>query len=243
MPYANVNDTRLYYKETGTGEPLVFVHGGWSDHSVWGQVVPTLSGSHRVIAYDRRSHGRSERVRGVLPRRRHEDDLAGLLEALELAPAHVVGTSYGASTALGLAARRPELFRSVVAHEPPLLEIVGDDPVARAALAQTETSLRTVIERVEAGDLAGGAEQFVEEVALGPGMWAQLPEQMRAMMVHNAPAIVDEQRDPDWAGVDAARLAQTGVPVLLTQGDQSPAWFAQIVARLGDTVAESRVTT
>jgi pimeloyl-ACP methyl ester carboxylesterase len=243
MPYVDVEGTALYYEESGEGEPVVFVHGNWSDHSTWGLTVPELPASLRAIAYDRRGSGRSQRSREALTRRRHEDDLAAVIEALAPAPAHVVANSYGASTALGLAARRPELFRSLVAHEPPLLSIVGDDPVAGAAIAETQASLRAVTERVEACDAAGGAKQFVEEVALGPGGWATLPEFIRAIMVANAATVAEEMRDPALAHVDLEALAEVDVPILLTKGDESLAWFYGIVDRLDETIGRGRVAT
>jgi pimeloyl-ACP methyl ester carboxylesterase len=243
MPYVEIDGTGLYYEEAGAGEPVVFVHGNWSDHSTWGLTVPELPEWLRAIVYDRRGSGRSQRTRERLTRRLHEDDLAAVIEALGPGPAHVVGNSYGASTALGLAARRPELFRSLVVHEPALPAIVGDDPAARAAIAQTQASLGAVMERVEACDLAGGAEQFVDEVALGPGGWATLPEPMREIMITNASAVAEEMRDPALAGVDLEALAEIDVPILLTQGDQSPAWFHGIVDRLAETIGRARVVT
>jgi pimeloyl-ACP methyl ester carboxylesterase len=243
MPYLNVEGAALYYEEMGAGDPVVFVHGGWSNASTWGLTLPELPASLHAIAYDRRGYSRSTRSTGVMPRQWHEDDLAEVIERLELGPAHVVGNSYGASTALGLAARRPELFRSVVAHEPPLMSVVSGDPSASAAMAEADAGVEAVLRRVEAGDPAGAAEQFVEEVALGPGMWSMLPEQLRAIMIANAQAVVHDVRHPGWADIDLERLAELDVPVLLTQGDRSPSWFLAIVARLHETIPSSRVTT
>jgi pimeloyl-ACP methyl ester carboxylesterase len=243
MPYVEIDGTSLYYEEAGAGEPVVFVHGNWSDHSTWGLTVPELPESLRAIVYDRRASGRSQRTRERLTRRLHEDDLATVIEALGPGPAHVVGNSYGASTALGLAARRPELFRSLVAHEPPLLAVVGDDPAARAAVAQTQASLGAVVARVEACDLAGGAQQYVEEVALGPGGWATLREPVREVMITNASAVAEEMRDPALAGVDLEALAEIDVPILLTKGDQSPAWLYGIVDCLEETIGRARAAT
>jgi pimeloyl-ACP methyl ester carboxylesterase len=106
----------------------MLVHGSWDDHSTWQGVVPTLAGSFRVVTYDRGGHSPSARPSGQGSRREDEDDLAALLGALGCAPAHVAGSSFGASIALGLAARRPELARSAIPHEPPLMAILADDP-------------------------------------------------------------------------------------------------------------------
>src|SRR3712207_4797535 len=102
MPRRRIDGAELHHQLTGRGDPLVLVHGAWTDHTSWQFVVPALSRSHRVLVYDRRGHSRSERPPGEAPRSRHEDDLAGLLEALDLAPAVLVGNSFGGSIALGL---------------------------------------------------------------------------------------------------------------------------------------------
>jgi pimeloyl-ACP methyl ester carboxylesterase len=239
MPYVDIDGTGLYYEETGAGEPVVFVHGNWTDHAVWGGTVSELPPGLRAVVYDRRGSGRSQRSRERLSRRLHEDDLAAVIEGLGPAPAHVVAGSYGASTALGLAARRPELFRSLVAHEPPLLAIVADD----TAVADIEATLKAVMERAEACDLAGAAELFTEEVSLGPGWWARLPESIRATMIANAPIVAEETRDPGLGDVGLEALAEVDVPIVLTTGDRSPAWFDGIVGRLEQAIPRARVVT
>jgi pimeloyl-ACP methyl ester carboxylesterase len=243
MPHVTVGGAGLYYEESGTGEPVVFVHGNWTEHSTWRLTTPELAPGMRTIAYDRRGSGRSQRTRDRLTRRMHEDDLASVIEALGAAPAHVVGNSYGASVALGLAARRPELFRSLTAHEPPLVAIAGEDPAARAELEQTRASFAAVVEQVEACDVAGAAQRFVEEVALGPGGWATLPEPIQEIMISNATVTAEEMRDPALGSVDLDALARIDVPILITKGDRSPAWFHGIVDRLGDALADARLVT
>ena len=103
----SVNVSRLFYELSGSGDPLVLVHGSWVDHKDWQLVVPSLTKSFRVLTYDRRGHSLSERLLGPGSRREDEEDLAALIEALDLAPARVAAHSFGASIALGLAARRP----------------------------------------------------------------------------------------------------------------------------------------
>src|SRR5688500_11675054 len=77
----------------GEGEPLVLVHGSWTDHTAFDAVTEPLARSFELIRYDRRGHSRSQYA-GPAPRRRDEDDLAELIAALGLGPAHLVGTSY-----------------------------------------------------------------------------------------------------------------------------------------------------
>ena len=64
MPTAHVNGVDLFHAVSGSGEPLVLVHGSWIDHHSWDAVVPALSESFRVVAYDRRGDSASERPAG-----------------------------------------------------------------------------------------------------------------------------------------------------------------------------------
>jgi pimeloyl-ACP methyl ester carboxylesterase len=241
MAHMSANNVELHYEVTGQGDPLVLVHGGWSDLHNWQPVAPGLAQSFQVVAVDRRGHGQSPRHQGT--KRDQEDDLAGLIEGLGRGPAHVAGTSFGGSIAIGLAARRPELVRSVIAHEPPLVSLVAGDPDLQPLMEQVQGSVQSVLTRLARGDVEGGARQFVEEVALGPGAWEQLPEPLRETMIDSAPAFVAEQQDPNWASLDLAELARVDLPVLLTQGDQSPPWFPGIVAKLAELVDGATVWT
>jgi pimeloyl-ACP methyl ester carboxylesterase len=223
VPRRGINGCELYYELVGEGEPIVLVHGNWVDHSSWMLATAELSADHRVLTYDRRGHSRSERLAGPAPRRVDEDDLATLIELLGLAPAHLVANSYGASISLGLAARRPELVASVVAHEPPLVAI--DEPIMNPVWS----SLERVFADLRAGRLEDGAARFVEELVLGPGAWMMLPEQTQRVMVANAPMFLAMADDPCWAAVPPP---SPSVPVLLTDGDASPAWLPAVTRAL-----------
>jgi pimeloyl-ACP methyl ester carboxylesterase len=61
MSAARVNGVELYYGLSGSGEPLVLVHGSWGDHHNWDPVTAALAESFRVFAYDRRGDSASER--------------------------------------------------------------------------------------------------------------------------------------------------------------------------------------
>jgi pimeloyl-ACP methyl ester carboxylesterase len=242
VAHIHINDVDLYYEEHGTGDSLVMVHGSWVDHHSFDPVVPGLAESFRVVTYDLRGHSRSEHRTGPLPRRRHEDDLAELIVALEAGPATVAANSYGASIALGLATRRPELVAGIVGHEPPLVAAAMDHPGAAPALAETEATVRLVLDQIDAGDAEEASRRFVEQLALGPGAWNLLPEEMRRIMVSNAPSFAAEQRDPAGSEADLSALLPE-VPVLLTQGDQSPGWFSAIVAAVARSVEHAEVHT
>jgi pimeloyl-ACP methyl ester carboxylesterase len=102
-------------------------------------------------------------------------------------------------------------------------------------LDEVSGRLRAVIERIEAGDHAGAAEQFVDEVALGPGNWQQLPPEIRQIMVGNAPTFLDESKDPQQFAFDPAWIAEFSRPILLTTGDRSPPFYMPMIKRLAET--------
>jgi pimeloyl-ACP methyl ester carboxylesterase len=232
MPTTQVNGTKIYWEINGDdGDPIVLVHGSWGDHHNWATVVPTLSRSFRVLTYDRRGHSRSERPSGQGSVREDVADLAALLEHLQHSPSHIIGNSFGASIVLRLAAERPDLFRSMIVHEPPLFGLLADEPDAKPALRSVQERISAVVRLLTAGDLAGGARQFAETIAFGPGAWQELPEEVRNTFVFNAPTWLDEVRDPEVMEIDILRLRGFSAPTLLTIGEQSPPFFAQVVGR------------
>jgi pimeloyl-ACP methyl ester carboxylesterase len=229
MPDTEANGVRLYYEIHGDGEPLVLVHGSWGDATRWGCVVPGLAESFRVLVYDRRGHSRSERSDAPGSVDEDGDDLAALLEALDLAPAHVVTSSFGGNIALRLATRRPEVFRSLSCHEPPLWSLLMGDPETQEMLQRLDAIGR----RIGDGDHEGAARQFVEEVAFGPGAWDnELPPETRAIFVQNAATFLDELQDPETLQIDEDALSRLELPVRLTQGSESRAAFPAVIDRL-----------
>jgi pimeloyl-ACP methyl ester carboxylesterase len=244
MATATVNGIRIFYEIGGNGDaPLVLVHGSWGSHHGWDLVVPELSRTLRVVAYDRRGHSQSERPGAPGSVREDVADLAALIEHLGLAPAWVAGNSFGASIALRLAGERPELLRGVIGHEPPLLALLAGDPTAAPMLDEVARRVGAVVDRIASGDHAGAAEQFVETVALGPGAWAQLSPDLQQTFITNAPTFLDEARDPEQLTFELAWIRTFPRPSLLTKGAHSPPPFAPVVARIAGVLPDASVVT
>jgi pimeloyl-ACP methyl ester carboxylesterase len=237
MPQTTVNGIALYYELEGSGDPLALVHGSWGDATNWRFVVPGLAENFRVLVYDRRGHSRSERPDTPGSVDEDGDDLAALLEALDLAPAHVVTSSWGGNIALRLATRRPDVFRSLSCHEPPLWGLLEDDAESQEMLQGDARSDEEVGRRIAAGDHEGAARLFVEEVAFGAGAWEhELPAETRAVFVQNASTYLDELQDPESAHVDRDALARLEIAVRLTEGSESPPLFPRVIDRLATLI-------
>jgi pimeloyl-ACP methyl ester carboxylesterase len=231
MAIESINGVNIFIEESGSGEPLVLVHGSWVDHKEWPFIVPGLSQRFRVVVYDRRGHGQSERPPGQGSLREDAADLAAIIERAG-APAHVVGSSMGASISLRLAAERPELFRTLSGHEPPLLDLLRDDPATRPIAENLTTAFLSVADLVAAGHLEQGAQQFTGMV-LGPGAWdTELTDDDRRTLIHNAPTFLDETRDPEVLSIDIESLSRFRGPVLLSDGSESPPFFKMVVDKI-----------
>ena len=160
MSVTQVNGVGLWSETQGTsGPPVVMVHGSWGDHHNWDLVAPRLAETHVVLTYDRRGHSQSERPtsQGSV----HEDvaDLAGLIEQRDFGPAIVIGNSFGAIISLRLAAQRPELIRSLVVHEPPLVGLIAQDPTMEPIVQAVAARLGGVVELLNKGDMPGAAAE------------------------------------------------------------------------------------
>lgn len=235
MSVVEANGTRLIYHEAGQGEAVLFVHGSLDDLRSWRFQMAPFAARYRAIAYSRRYHypnpwtgDGSDYSAGL-----HAADLAALITALDLAPAHLVTSSYGGNIALHLTAQRPALVRSLVLCEPPLLpwlaQIEGGPGLREAFIEGTWLPARRAF---EAGDLEAGARAFLDGV-MGRPTFEHLPPAARAMIMDNAPEMRAETLAnnyfPPFTCADAAAIQQ---PVLLLKSELGPRVFHLIVDEL-----------
>lgn len=133
MPKTRVDDIELYYEIHGRGEPLVLIAGLGVGSWVWFKQVPTLAEKFQTIVFDNRGAGRSDKPAGPYTIARMADDVAGLLRALGVERAHVLGASMGGFIAQELALSHPRMTRRLILactsfggrhHVPPSQEVL-----------------------------------------------------------------------------------------------------------------------
>jgi 3-oxoadipate enol-lactonase len=107
MPDARINGARIWYTETGEGEPIIQIHGAGFGHFNFSTATPILSKSFRCIDFDMRGYGQSERPSQHYTMEVWADDVAGLMDHLGLSLAHIHGTSMGGMVAQQFAAKYP----------------------------------------------------------------------------------------------------------------------------------------
>lgn len=113
MPFLSVNGTQIHYQEAGKGPPLVLAHGRGGNLLSWWQQVPEYSRRYRVIAFDHRGWGLSPDEGDAGPQA-FPDDLAEMLDRLEIESALLLGHSMGGMTCLRFAIAHPERVRAIV---------------------------------------------------------------------------------------------------------------------------------
>jgi pimeloyl-ACP methyl ester carboxylesterase len=107
---------RLNVSQTGTGEPLLLIVGTAGSLGLWGPLVGAFAQRHRVIAFDNRGLGQSERGEGPITMASMAADAAALLDALEIERTHVLGWSLGSAVAQELALADPDRVGGMVLY-------------------------------------------------------------------------------------------------------------------------------
>lgn len=169
------NGVNFHYQQHGRGSDVVLVHGVTANLSYWLlTVVPTLMEHYRVTIYDLRGHGYSDMPPTDYTSGAMAEDLEGLMEALGIEQAHIVGHSFGSAIVLHHALRYPERVRSLVIADPYI-------PVLRPYVSFKDWPLYPELQRV--------ADEFGVKLPDDPDGW-------------DVPSVVAElPKMPTWYGV------------------------------------------
>ena len=235
---ARVRGTDLHFVERGAGTPVVFVHGSLGTLDSWRPQIDAFATRFRAIAYSRRYHPpNAARPDGrAYALALHADDLIALIEGLGLERPHLVGSAYGAYVALLVTLRRPDLVRSLVLAEPPILPWLARTPEGDSLRRAFESAAQQPARRAFArGDSVNGIRHFVDGVSGRRGSYDALPEAARARLLRLAFEMRLEMRaDPD-AYLPMLSCPEVGGirnPVLLVTGEHSPRLFHVLTEEL-----------
>ncbi len=160
MPYATADDgVKLYYEETGAGAPVIFVHEFAGDHRSWETQLRHFGRRYHALAYNARGYPPSDvpEDAGKYSQNRAADDIAAVLDHLQLSRAHIVGLSMGGFATLHFGFRHAPRARSLTVGGCGY----GADPAKREDFrAELESSAAFLLEH--------GMEKFAERYAYGP---------------------------------------------------------------------------
>ena len=223
MPLAAMNDgTRLYYESTGTGFPLLFSHEFAGDYRSWEPQVRYFSRRYRVIAYNARGYPPSDVPEdvGAYSQARATDDIAQLLEALQVPQAHVVGLSMGGYATLHFGLNYPQMARSLVVAGCGYGSVEGDRQKFHQDTAQ-------VAQRIQGDGMPAMAAVYakgptrVQFEDKDPRGWQEFADQLAEHSATGAALTmrgVQGQR-PSVYELEA-QMRQLWVPTLIVTGDE-----------------------
>ncbi len=228
----DIDEGRLYYEVSGQGEPVVLLHGFGCDTRLWDDVALALADRYRVVAYDQRGYGCS--TLPTAPYAPH-DDLAALLDALDIERAHLVGLSRGGGVALDAALTYPNRVRSLTLVDS-MLGGYRWSAEFRALNSEAAALARDV-------SLAEAQAYWLRTPLLG-STWrvAGAGERCAAMLA--------DYSGWHWLNADPARnlrppaierLAEVAVPTLVVVGENDIADFHHIADRLAADIPGARL--
>jgi 3-oxoadipate enol-lactonase len=114
MPTIHINDISVYYELSGTGEPLVLIAGLGAAHSLFKLLIPSLSHQFKILAFDNRGVGGTDKPDMPYSIEMMANDTATLMERLGIANAHILGVSMGGRIAMELALQHPDKVKSLI---------------------------------------------------------------------------------------------------------------------------------
>src|SRR5919205_862168 len=242
-----INGRRLHYVDQG-GEgrqtpAIIFIHGGLDDYRCWQYQMDSFSRKYRTISYSRRFAYPNEWIGNVAQDNTIKDnakDLAELIRKLDLAPAHLVGASYGAFTALYYASKNPELAKTMVLNEPPIMQFLARSAIKKDAELLQRFRTRVLNPTQNASrvrEFRKAAQVAIDGIMEIENYFGQLPEEGKQFLIDNAKSLESELESTISTSYTMEDVKQiTTIPTLLVKGELSPKYFLRIIDILSDNM-------
>jgi non-heme chloroperoxidase len=241
-----IGGRQLHYVDQGEEgqQPIIFIHGGLDDYRCWQfQIDSFFSNKYRAISYSRRFAYPNKWIGDVAQDNTIEanaKDLVELIRKLDLAPAHLVGASYGAFITLYCASKNPELAKTMVLNEPPIMQFLAMSPIKEDVelLQRYRTYVQSPTEDAfKRGDFERAAQTFIDRIMDIKNFFEQLPVQDKKSLIDNAKSLEGELESAHPSSFTIEDVKQiTTTPTLLVKGGLSPKFFHRISDILSDTM-------
>jgi len=243
MPTLSLDGFELQYEDTGDGQPLVFVHGGWMNGEAWRTQVDRFAPEYRVITVDLRGHGQT----GATEHRQYSiglfaDDLEALLAHLDVDRPVLVGLSLGGMVVQEYLDRHPDTAAGAVLAGPvrsmPPFEFPSDLKPFVSPLPMVATSLSTV------GTTATFQSMLASIRSVNGGPWLSVDPSVQSWAANSVGEVTTGEFRKIFRALyeyEPPELSAVTTPTLVVYGDQEVPLVKTQGNRLASTVADGRV--
>jgi 3-oxoadipate enol-lactonase len=229
MSTKEINSTTVYYEEAGKGPAILFIHGMAGFAGVWADQMARLSDAFHTVAYDRRGHTRSSKGNNTQETvELHADDAAALIQALDLAPVILVGSSGGARISIDVLRRHPALVRGAVLSEPPVFSL--SQAIGAEFMAQVKPAIGLALEST---DPSSAVDVFFR--IIDPTFWDNAPMERKEIYRANLPAMLADLRMPPYA-LTLDDLRTISRPCVVMYGSASLKAFTDIAKMVAGAI-------
>ncbi|HET6557276.1 MAG TPA: alpha/beta hydrolase [Prolixibacteraceae bacterium] len=234
-----INGDSIHYIDIGKGDPVVFVHPGYSDYRTWHNQMDAFSKDYRAIAYSRRycfpnnTPIDSTSTFSMV----HVSDLISFIKSLDAEPVHLVGHSAGGWIALQATIHHPELIKTLILGEPAVTDFFSSDSLGESLLGTFIQGLMHSNEAYRLNEDEKAVELFFGLVMGKEDYFQNLSEKNREIIMDNmaeskAASLVQNPKGETPPPITCKKLQELNIPVLLVCGENSPKFVSYMQDKL-----------
>ena len=232
----SINGTNLFVETAGKGEAILLIHAGICDSRMWNKQFDEFSKTHYVFRCDLRGFGKSKMSSGLFA---YHEDIAAILEFLEVEKVAVIGASFGGYVAINLALTYPELVIALALVAPALDGYKFKSPEMLNFFAGED-------EMLESGDLKSATELNIKTWVAGPKRNVEevnqkVREQVREMQMNIfAQPEIDDAEEIELIPPAIKRLSEIEIPTMIINGNLDIVEFQEISSFLATKIKNAR---
>jgi esterase len=222
-----VNGYDMAYQETGSGVPIVLVHGALNDYRVWHEQVPEFSKQFRVISMSLRHHY-PEKWDGQgddYSIEQHIADVGSFIIKMNLGKVHLLGHSRGGAVVLSVAKEHPEVIKTLILEDASGMEaLLPEAPESQELARQTRDNRDALARNLASGNIELAVEVYLDSFSV-PGTFAKMPPERKQGFLDNIGTVLKSEGQPVTT---CEQIGKFEFPVLLLTGERSPKRYAEM---------------
>lgn len=239
----------LFFDESGSGEDLLFIHGYISDGNVWGRVRDEWPGDEHILiptleGFYSEHNPLSEETLNSFSLSNHLNSLVELIEAKCTMKVRIVGWSYGASLALLLATKRPDLVKSVFAYEPGISSFIEKKDVLKEIQTDRVDMASAAIQALNMHDYKLAIEKVVDGACQKEGMFQTLSPETKKLFLENSetiPLMFNTKQAPNLQ-ISNESIRHIPLDITLSYGEFARPAYKLVVQEASDLIDNSELS-